>query len=401
MSDTNQPTSGSNSRRRQVRLAYTLNNHQPVRCTLVSEDPLFYLDAPLSEDEEFLDLELLTDILNEDEQAVASVTPHHAEEAIDLFKVQFGKTQTTGTIALSETINTLKKSRMGEALLAFAIDHGTQVVEHMQTQAVSYDRVQNIISVRPGLTASEQILLLARECRRVWQHRQGALLHPLMFHPDHAIIVNRIQAADLMVAMIRAAWELRLAGVEGPWAYLSQNGYDDLTRSFAREAGMDFRALNNGRAAAAVFESWFLSERCRMFDRTLIQQMLADYQGYMHSAGHAETSHVLTHQLIAALGEMPFGTNYLAPYVATIMADPIFTEIRDRSNANFLWFIKFEQSFRQTERELGGETLGAAPVQKSATILSYPQFGKESLGTRQGQVSPGTGTVVELKHWKK
>ena len=39
------------------------------------------------------------------------------------------------------------------------------------------------------------------------------------------------------------------------------------------------------------------------------------------------------------------------------MTDPIFTDVRDRSNANFLWFIKFERSFKETEQELqkGGD----------------------------------------------
>jgi len=49
---------------------------------------------------------------------------------------------------------------------------------------------------------------------------------------------------------------------------------------------------------------------------------------------------------------MPFGKNYLAEHAVTIMDDAIFTEVRDRSNANFLWFIKFERSFRETEQEL-------------------------------------------------
>ena len=34
------------------------------------------------------------------------------------------------------------------------------------------------------------------------------------------------------------------------------------------------------------------------------------------------------------------------------MDDAIFNEVRDRSNANFLWFVKFERSFRETEQHL-------------------------------------------------
>jgi len=60
----------------------------------------------------------------------------------------------------------------------------------------------------------------------------------------------------------------------------------------------------------------------------------------------------LTAGIISALGSVPYGKNYLAQHATTIMEDAIFTDVRDRSNANFLWFIKFERSFRETEQEL-------------------------------------------------
>ncbi|HRQ61581.1 MAG TPA: hypothetical protein PLO23_08755, partial [Alphaproteobacteria bacterium] len=119
---------------------------------------------------------------------------------------------------------------------------------------------------------------------------------------------------------------------------------------FAREAFLDFRTINNGVACAAVFESWFLSERCQIQDKRLIQQMLADHQGYVFDLD--KVSKGLTPEIIAALGSLPFGKNYLAVHAGTILSDPIFTDVRDRSNANFLWFIKFERSFRETEQVL-------------------------------------------------
>ena len=134
------------------------------------------------------------------------------------------------------------------------------------------------------------------------------------------------------------------------WARLEESSFADLTRAFAREAYLDFRTLNNGQAASAVFEGWFLSDRCRHEDRNLIQHMLSDYRGYMFDSEAA--SRTVGADLIMALGSMPFGKNYLAPFVATILADPIFAEVRDRSNANFLWFIKFERSFREAEQDL-------------------------------------------------
>jgi hypothetical protein len=124
----------------------------------------------------------------------------------------------------------------------------------------------------------------------------------------------------------------------------------DLARAFAHEAFLDFRTINNGVASAAVLEAWFLSERCKNEDKQLIQQMLNDTQGYVFES--AEPMKSVTADLIAALGTMPFGKNYLAMHAGTIMDDTIFTDVRDRSNANFLWFIKFERSFRETEQEL-------------------------------------------------
>jgi hypothetical protein len=196
--------------------------------------------------------------------------------------------------------------------------------------------VSKQIILRTGLPVVQQLLVMTRELRRAAQHRQGALIHPLLFHPDHAVVINRVQSADLMTMMVRVAWELRLAGDPEAWDYLDQNGYQDMTRSLAREALGDFRSLNNGRAMAAAFESWFLSERCRGFDRSLIQNMLADYQSISIKLTQATSGpdpsvgggrgHALRQQLPG-------------PY-AVILADPIFTEVRDRSNANFLWFIK-------------------------------------------------------------
>jgi hypothetical protein len=150
--------------------------------------------------------------------------------------------------------------------------------------------------------------------------------------------------------MVRIAWELQLAGEKEPWERIENSSMGDLARAFARESYLDFRTLNNGAASAAVFETWFLSDRCRGEDRKLIQQMLSDYRGYVFDG--AQPSQTVTAELIGALGSMPFGKNYLAPYVQTIIGDAVFTEVRDRANANFLWFIKFERSFRETEQEL-------------------------------------------------
>jgi hypothetical protein len=273
--------------------------------------------------------------------------------------------------------------------------HNGKFILNEQVETAFYDRSTGNIHLNPNRPKCEMALLAARELRRLWQHRSGALIDPLTFHPDQAILINRAQIADLTASMVRIAWELQLAGEKDMWARIENSAMEDLARAFAREAFLDFRTVNNGAANCAVFEAWFLSERCGHEDRRLIQQMLADYQGYVFEADSASIS--LAGELIAVLGGMPHGKNYLAPYVQTIVSDALFTEVRDRSNANFLWFIKFERSFRETEQELQsgglqrqGKDSGASQKTKrfgdhetTADIISLPHGGA------------GTGNALE------
>lgn len=356
-----------------MRVAYTINNFQPVQCTIISDQPLFYMDFEGEMDieeelssEDLLDLEALEkglaelDVQEDDMDASYKdlfgnfdTDQKHIQEFGDTLE-DITKESYQGSSSLEFIIKRLEKSRLAKEYLEFAYGFGTKIISSEAVNTAQYDRETENILVNPNLNDDERILLIARELRRVWQHRNGALLHPLSFHPDHAILVNRAQIADLTVSMVRIAWELQLADDKGAWERLETSTMADLTRTFARECHLDFRSLNNGIAASAVFEAWFLSERCRHMDNMLIQQMLADYRGYVF--GSQATSLNITAELTAALGTMPYGKNYLAPYVETIISDPIFVEVRDRSNANFLWFIKFEQSFQETEHELQGQS---------------------------------------------
>ncbi len=342
------------SRARLIHMAYTLNNHQPVRCTLIGDQPLFFMDYEGALEEE--GDEFFPDFLEHDDESLdrqsARVSLFLEDSAFACAPAASASVTSTDNLAAA-----ISKSRFGAALLQNAQQHGTGISYKGSVSSAQYDRPNNTIFINPQLSETDQILLLGRELRRVWQHRQGALIHPLTFHPDQAVLVNRAQSADLAAALVRVAWELQLSGNKDAWQRLEDSSLADLTRAFAREAYLDFRTITSGEASAAAFEAWFLSERCRTEDRRLIQYMLADYSGFVFEG--VEPGRQVTAELITALGSMPFGKNYLAPYVKTIMSDALFTEVRDRSNANFLWFIKFERSFRETEQEL--QTGSAVP----------------------------------------
>jgi len=345
------------------RVSYILNNDQPVRSTLIGDQPLFYMDFDEMLEDELAALDLLESDLYVSESLMPSCESHFREEEISLEAIISGFQANADSLTgspekecpdINEKLELLKTSRYASSLFEFATQYNVCIEYSDQIENSSYMRDTGKILVNPRLKEEEQILLFGRELRRVWQHRHGLLLHPLTFHPDQAVLVNRAQIADLTVSMVRIAWELQLGGYKAAWERIENSPMADFGRIFAREAFIDFRTLNNGMAMAAAFETWFISERCRVQDKYLIQQMLSDYQGYVFEA--EECSRAVTADLIAKLGEVPFGKNYLAPYASTIIIDPLFTDVRDRANANFLWFIKFEKSFRETEQELQSAT---------------------------------------------
>lgn len=368
MSDIFSKVTGNQDKGRPVcRVAYTLNDAQPVMSTIIGDQPLFYMDYEDGfddEDEGFFDIGEIGLLDHEISSLKESINAYKrfSAEALDstdkkceafalnaeTFSAQdFPAEETPGVEKLTEI---LKQSRTADAYLAEAQKHNVKIHLSAQVENAAYDKEASLILINAALEPADRILLCARELRRHWQHRQGVLINPLLFHPDNAVLINRLQNADLTIHMVRIAWELQLAGHKEPWNRLESSSLEDISRAFAKEAFLDFRTINNGEAMAAALESWFLSERCQHEDKSLIHQMLADYRGYVFDAEQAGKT--VTPDIIRALGSSPFGKNYLAGHAGVIMNDPIFTDVRDRSNANFLWFIKFERSYRETEQGL-------------------------------------------------
>jgi len=365
------------------RFAYTIGSAQPVRCSWISDQPLFYADyQDVADDEDYLLDDPVMEALERDIADLRDKT-----NAYDVVSREFAEPEnhiqslfsqdadfistiyTASESNLQASLDLLHQSRLASQFISFAQLHGIEIRETSQIVDAAYDKTSNAVLVRADLDMPTKVLLMVRELRRMWQHRNGAGLHPLSVHPDYAVLMNRAQQADLVVSMVRVAWELQLAGYKDAWVRVENSTLSDLGRAFAREAIADFRSINNGMAARATFESWFLSERCRKADRSLIQQMLADYQGYVFS-DQVETSRLITLDVTKALGKMPFGTNYLEAVSTQIINDPVFTEVRDRSNANFLWFIKFERSFTEVENTAA---VKEALKPETADIISFPK----------------------------
>lgn len=415
-------------------VAYTLNGDQPTICTYVGDQPLFYIDEEeIIEDEEegYIDLDGLgfladeIDTLKEEISSLEQRTTHMPGKTLRSYaefsenaesiseRMNFYLTEKEQANRLETLKDVLSKSRLAAAYLNTFEKHDGLLAMSEQVETVLYDRNACSIVLNPHMDLNDHVLLLARELRRHWQHRQGVLINPMTFAPEKAILVNRAQDADIAVSIVRIAWELQLAGHRDVWERVENSPLSDLGRAFAREAFMNFRTINDGTAAAAVFESWFLSERCRGLDKKIIKSMLADYNGYVFE--NCSSSDQIVIEILSKLGEMPFGNNYLAPHVSTISDDPIFAEVRDRSSANFLWFIKFERSYKEMEQELQEDDQSTQDIRhrlieekghredattKSADILQLGEYRKHA--TKQDGIKNKNtqgAEIIDLMRW--
>lgn len=275
------------------------------------------------------------------------------------------------------TIDELKavilKSRTGAALLEGPEAAAVEIRFDMQSPGAQYypNKDKPVITLNPHRTRGDLLNMLARELRRAWQHRHGALVNPLSYEPDEAILVNRAQAADALMINVRIAWELKLVGEQEAWNHLAGSPMADVGRAFEVRAQKDFRTLNNGEAARTAYDKFFEDSRTKAYDKRLIHQMLLDESGYMRRSGKGPRAGM---ELFQRLGEVPAGRNYLALKSARAPTDAGYAVVEDRSNANFLWFIKFERSFHEKEMQMVKES-----VKLSAEIVD---FAKWSLRTR-------------------
>lgn len=347
-------------------VSYTLNNAQPVRSTHIGNQPLFYMEFEdhIEEDENFVESfseelgnfnpEFLnaTQSLNKYDVVAKHFTKDVSwRENLLSENISDMTGQSVNALNLDEIISTMQKSRIFEAHYEFACEKGVKIELSDKCASSEFIRSSKTILINNSASKEDAALILAKEIRAFWQKENGTQINPLNFHPDQAIVVNRAQIADLNVFMVRVCWELQLAEEKELWNYIEHSSLADIGRAYAREACADFRTMNNGEAAQSAFEAWFLSERCRRADKIVIQQMLSEYNGYVFGEDSA-ASKAVAFDLVSKLGEYGFGKNYLQPYANVILNDPVFTEVRDRSNANFLWFIKFERSFKEAEQEL-------------------------------------------------
>lgn len=285
-------------------------------------------------------------------------------------------------VAIEDLRSILMQSRTAETLLSGAQAENLVIVYDAQIPASQYypsaDERPATITLNPYRPKGDLLNLLSRELRRNWQHFHGALVNPMDYEPDEAILVNRAQQADALMVSIKIGWELKLCGISDAWDYLVGSPMSDVSRTFEIKAQTDFRSLNNGEAARAAYDKFFEDSRTKIHDKRIIHQMLLDETGYMKS--QKERSRV-SMDLFKRLGELPHGKNYLSMKATRTPMDTCYATVEDRSNANFLWFIKFERSFQEKEQQMIEES-----VKLSAEVVDFSRFAKAARHSAAEQV---------------
>lgn len=270
----------------------------------------------------------------------------------------------------------LMKSRTAAALLTDKNGKPIDIIYDEQIPVSQFYPREDarIITLNPRRPKGDLLNLLSRELRRVWQYSHGALINPLLFEPDEAVLVNRAQQADVFMVSIRIAWELKLQGENEAWDYLAGSPMADVSRTFEIKASADFRTLNNGEASRAAYDKFFEDSRTRQHDKRIIHQMLLDETGYIRADG---TRPRVTMDLFSRLGELPHGRNYLSMKAERMPTDLCYATVEDRSNSNFLWFIKFERSFQEKELQMVQES-----VKLSAEVVDFAQWSAQARRSR-------------------
>jgi len=279
-------------------------------------------------------------------------------------------------IDLEEIGALMLKSRTGEMLLRDASDRGLKIFFDPQTpQSQFYPRGESCaIALNPQRPLGDLLGMLGRELRRAWQYYRGALINPMSFEPDEAVLVNRAQQADAFMMSVRIAWELKLVGEMEAWNFMAGSPMGGVTRAFEICAQEDFRSLNNGEAPRAAYDKFFEGSCTKAHDKRIIHQMLLDDSGYMKMMRKDSRANM---DLFRKLGELPQGANYLSIRSKRAPTDTCYSTVEDRSNANFLWFIKFERSFQEKELQML-----QASVKTSAEIIDLAAWSHSSGHTR-------------------
>jgi Putative metallopeptidase family (DUF6782) len=206
------------------------------------------------------------------------------------------------------------------------------VFDSQINKAVLFGKTAAIPSTRSlGETLFALLVLLRRA-------GQDPSLSPLDHSPDQAIFLNRLLIFDAYSYAIKIAYELKMSGKPEIWKWImSHKIIGSSARVYELLASEDFRTINNGLAHKKCFQYFFLDHNTYEHDKMLIHHMLFDNYIQKPCKDRIDAS------AINKLGDLGNGAQYITAQILHNFGG--YSCISNKSNANFVWFIKFEKSF--------------------------------------------------------
>lgn len=309
-----------------LRFAYTYKDTHPTFCTLISDDvlPYRYQEDEYDETDPLL-AQLERDIaeVREKNKLARSRLPSHESNFPLILENSFDGHTLWEVHKLRDYLEGIETSRV----LMKSI---TRVIAGPVASAECYG---DTLIVNPH---SDMVRVALASIKAIRVAHNPVVPYKI----EDLILYNRLIEADSLYWVWRFSWEKLLLGDSLPMK-LFNSVYPSLAVAGAREAMSNFRSLRDGNCARAFTEAWFLEEYCRATDSLTIRLVLAE-------PSRSNSSVSLSPQEACRVGSVE-GTSYLSSVITTIMADPIFTEVRNRRDANFVWFLRFESSFRESE----------------------------------------------------
>lgn len=156
---------------------------------------------------------------------------------------------------LHDAILTLRESETGRQLLDDAAAYGTTIaLASLSSSHGSYSSDDRSVLINAASSPDRMVVTLAHELRHSQQYQRGVKMNSFLDTPKSYIQSQGVIEADANIAAAQATWELKEAGIPGPFeAFKSENG--PLITTFAKEA--ENGGLEDGRAHSTAFYAWF------------------------------------------------------------------------------------------------------------------------------------------------
>lgn len=183
----------------------------------------------------------------------------------------------------------------------------------------------------------------------------------LDFDSDTIILLERVRRADKVVRTIAAAYMSYLNGHREGWSAIEEK-YGVIALTYKTVASTDFRKIKNNDAQVFCFKQWFMEDTSKSASGGAYKLTYED-MNLLDKCDHD------TYHMLLELGDKhdwydreSDNTNlqdkynyilaiapYLSKYLIEVTTAPIMKDIRSRATANFMWYIKFERTFKRSE----------------------------------------------------